>query len=434
MPKSLITDAQQRKGSLSKASLTAVAQEAAAPGEAADTAIEVVPGIAVDRAAVTGVDRTTNSAAEAAKNRVAGTAFETAAHIAAAVAAVTTMVNTADRAANSAAETAENRVADTAFETAVGTATDTITDTAANIGHTGPVAARPAPRTAGTIERVHPIRVGDPVLDDDRAPASNNSKRLIPVMEIFGPTVQGEGMVIGQKTMFVRTAGCDYRCSWCDSAFTWDGSGKRDIRLLTASDIWGELRRIGGDTFAHVTISGGNPGLLPQLGELVDTLHAQAVHIGLETQGSRWQDWFWDIDDLTLSPKPPSSGMSTDWSVLDSIIVRLVAGRGSAHGRQNETPVPAGFYRRNAFSVKVVVFDEADLDYAARVHHRHPHVPFYLQAGNDRLDETDPERLLPHLLDKYAWLVGRVMEHKQLHHVRVLPQLHTWMWGNKKGV
>lgn len=34
----------------------------------------------------------------------------------------------------------------------------------------------------------------------------------IPVMEIFGPTVQGEGMVIGQKTMFVRTAGCDYRC------------------------------------------------------------------------------------------------------------------------------------------------------------------------------------------------------------------------------
>ena len=48
----------------------------------------------------------------------------------------------------------------------------------------------------------------------------------IPVMEIFGPTIQGEGMVIGQKTMFVRTAGCDYSCSWCDSAFTWDGTGK----------------------------------------------------------------------------------------------------------------------------------------------------------------------------------------------------------------
>ena len=47
-----------------------------------------------------------------------------------------------------------------------------------------------------------------------------------PVLEIFGPTIQGEGMVIGRKTMFVRTGGCDYRCSWCDSAFTWDGSQK----------------------------------------------------------------------------------------------------------------------------------------------------------------------------------------------------------------
>ncbi|PGD66807.1 7-carboxy-7-deazaguanine synthase QueE, partial [Bacillus toyonensis] len=36
----------------------------------------------------------------------------------------------------------------------------------------------------------------------------------IPVLEIFGPTIQGEGMVIGQKTMLIRTAGCDYSCSW----------------------------------------------------------------------------------------------------------------------------------------------------------------------------------------------------------------------------
>ena len=32
----------------------------------------------------------------------------------------------------------------------------------------------------------------------------------IPVLEIFYPTIQGEGMVVGQKTMFIRTAGCDY--------------------------------------------------------------------------------------------------------------------------------------------------------------------------------------------------------------------------------
>ena len=53
-----------------------------------------------------------------------------------------------------------------------------------------------------------------------------NVANTIPVLEIFGPTIQGEGMVVGRKTMFVRTAGCDYSCSWCDSAFTWDGSAK----------------------------------------------------------------------------------------------------------------------------------------------------------------------------------------------------------------
>lgn len=39
----------------------------------------------------------------------------------------------------------------------------------------------------------------------------------IPVLEIFGPTIQGEGAVIGRKTMFIRTAGCDFNCAWCDS-------------------------------------------------------------------------------------------------------------------------------------------------------------------------------------------------------------------------
>ncbi|RBN38258.1 7-carboxy-7-deazaguanine synthase QueE, partial [Priestia megaterium] len=54
-------------------------------------------------------------------------------------------------------------------------------------------------------------------------------------------------MVVGRKTMFVRTAGCDYSCSWCDSAFTWDGSAKNDIRQLTAEQIWTELKEIGGE-------------------------------------------------------------------------------------------------------------------------------------------------------------------------------------------
>jgi 7-carboxy-7-deazaguanine synthase len=237
----------------------------------------------------------------------------------------------------------------------------------------------------------------------------------IPVLELFGPTVQGEGMVIGRKTMFVRTAGCDYSCAWCDSAFTWDGSAKDEIRLMTARQIWEELTQIGGDSFAYVTLSGGNPALLPQLGELIDLLHERGVRVALETQGSRWQDWFLEIDELTLSPKPPSSGMTTDWSRLDGIVARL-----------------AGAYR--TFCLKIVVFDEADLRYATEVHERYPDVPFYLQTGNGRLEEGDPQRLLPYLLDRYRWLIERVMGDNRLKRVSVLPQLHTWVWGNKKGV
>lgn len=244
---------------------------------------------------------------------------------------------------------------------------------------------------------------------------TNPHPKRIPVLELFGPTVQGEGMVIGRKTMFVRTAGCDYRCSWCDSAFTWDGSGKDDIRMMTAEEIVGELDALGGSAFDHVTISGGNPALIPHLGELISALKERGVRTALETQGSRWQDWFLDIDDLTLSPKPPSSGMTTDWKVLDDIVANLQG-------------------KKNSFCLKTVVFDEPDLDYASFVHLRYPSVPFYLQAGNANLQETDASRMLPYLAERYEWLIGRAMVSTELRSVHVLPQLHAWVWGNKKGV
>lgn len=251
--------------------------------------------------------------------------------------------------------------------------------------------------------------------ESDRTEVNRTGARRIPVLEIFGPTVQGEGMVIGRKTMFVRTAGCDYRCAWCDSAFTWDGTGKDDIRLLTPHEIIAELREIGRDSFAHVTLSGGNPALLPQLEELIERLRAQGILVALETQGSRWQDWFYLIDELTLSPKPPSSGMATDWETLDVIVRRLES-------------------RERTFSLKVVVFDETDLRYATDVHERYPTVPFYIQAGNGNLRETDRNRLLPYLAERYEWLIGQVMADSRLKKVHVLPQLHAWVWGNKKGV
>lgn len=238
-----------------------------------------------------------------------------------------------------------------------------------------------------------------------------------PVMEIFGPTIQGEGMVVGRKTMFVRTAGCDYRCSWCDSAFTWDGTGKDEINRLTADEIIIQLLEKGGKQFDHVTISGGNPALLGHLGELIDKLHEFGMEVALETQGSKWQDWFLDIDDLTISPKPPSSGMETDWKVLDTIIERLTASKVADRA-----------------SLKVVVFDANDLKYAEKVHKEYPEIAFFLQVGNDELNEPDTQELVGSLLGKYEWLIDQVMESEVLNRVRVLPQVHALVWGNKRGV
>lgn len=239
----------------------------------------------------------------------------------------------------------------------------------------------------------------------------------IPVMEIFGPTIQGEGMVIGQKTMFVRTAGCDYSCSWCDSAFTWDGTGKDLIKQMDADEIWKELVSLGGDGFSFVTISGGNPALLKNLSYLVNKLKEKNIKIGLETQGSKWQDWFFDIDELTISPKPPSSGMDTDFAALNIIIDKLKVKETSHH-----------------VSLKVVVFDDEDYDYAKKVHLRYPDTPFFIQVGNNDNKTNDNQQLVNQLLNKYEWLINKVMEDHDFKNVKVLPQLHTYIWGNKRGV
>lgn len=240
--------------------------------------------------------------------------------------------------------------------------------------------------------------------------------KKMPVHEIFGPTIQGEGMVVGQKTMFVRTGGCDYSCSWCDSAFTWNGEQKAD--MLTAQDVFDKLVELGqtkeGLNFNHVTISGGNPALIGQpMDELIDLLQVQGIKIGLETQGSFWKDWFTKIDDLTISPKPPSSGMATNWTKLQEIVDRLEE---------------AG----TNYSLKVVIFDDADFEYAKEVYQRFLPSEFYVSVGNE--DAKEDGDISGRLLEKLDWLWNKTLETPVANNWRPLPQLHTLVWANKRGV
>ncbi len=236
----------------------------------------------------------------------------------------------------------------------------------------------------------------------------------VPVLEIFGPTFQGEGAVIGQKTMFVRTAGCDYSCSWCDSAFTWDGSQKENIRMMTAEDVFTSLDELAEGNYNHVTISGGNPALLKNMEEFVITAKGKGIELAMETQGTVFQEWMKRVDDVTISPKPPSSNMETDFGRLEQVMSGLDEGDGS-------------------YNLKVVVFDDQDFEYAAEVHLKYPDIPFYLQVGNPYLGNA-VENHTYKLLEKYERLVHMTMRDPRMNDARVLPQLHTLLWSNKQGV
>src|SRR3954451_9335561 len=111
--------------------------------------------------------------------------------------------------------------------------------------------------------------------------------KLIPVVEIFGPTIQGEGAEAGVPTRFVRVGGCDFRCSWCDTMYAVDPEIVRTTaEKLSTREIVERIEALDGRP-DWVTISGGNPAL-HTLDELVAGLHRSGFRVSVETQGSRW--------------------------------------------------------------------------------------------------------------------------------------------------
>jgi 7-carboxy-7-deazaguanine synthase len=83
--------------------------------------------------------------------------------------------------------------------------------------------------------------------------------------------------------------------------------------------------------------------------------------------------------------------------------------------------------------LKVVIFDEEDYRYARYVNAHYPDIPLYLQVGN----HTPPQRAekIDHagILQRMEWLVQRTIDDRW-YTVTVLPQLHTLLWGNRRGV
>ncbi|GAK69554.1 7-carboxy-7-deazaguanine synthase [Agrobacterium rubi TR3 = NBRC 13261] len=244
-----------------------------------------------------------------------------------------------------------------------------------------------------------------------------NTQKEAPVRisEIFGPTIQGEGLLIGLPTVFVRTGGCDYRCSWCDTLHAVESKYREDWTPMSAEEIWQEVKRLSGGKPLTVSLSGGNPAIQP-LGPLIAKGHGEGYRFALETQGSLAKDWFADLDYLVLSPKPPSSGMQTDWPAFESCLT--AAGSGPQ------------------LALKIVVFDDVDYAYAKDAHRRYPQLPVYLQPGNHTPpppEDDDAVVDIDGVMERMLWLVEKVNADRWFD-VRVLPQLHVLLWGNKRGV
>jgi 7-carboxy-7-deazaguanine synthase len=177
------------------------------------------------------------------------------------------------------------------------------------------------------------------------------------------------------------------------------------------------VQQLSGHVPILVTLSGGNPAIQP-LAELIDLGHEHGYTFTIETQGSVAPRWLEKLDYLTLSPKPPSSKQQTRWERLDRCIEYAMP---QADGHQVRT------------SLKIVVFDEDDYMYARSVAQRYPHIPMYLQAGNHTPPQEGQDIDVPGILERMDWLIQRTIADRW-YAVTVLPQLHTLLWGNKRGV
>src|SRR6185437_2204165 len=117
--------------------------------------------------------------------------------------------------------------------------------------------------------------------------------RTLPVMEVFY-TLQGEGFHQGKAAYFIRLAGCDVGCVWCDVKESWDPAvhPQQSVSQLVAG-AKSHPGRI-------VVITGGEP-LMQDCGPLTEQLQAAGFHTHIETSGAYPLSGQWDW--ICLSPK-----------------------------------------------------------------------------------------------------------------------------------
>lgn len=154
----------------------------------------------------------------------------------------------------------------------------------------------------------------------------------------FFPSLQGEGKNQGRPCFFIRFAGCNLRCNWCDSPAS--QTGGREMSLDTLAE---KVRQSG---LPYVCITGGEPLLQgDELEELLSFLHKRGIIIDIETNGTVDFTRYQPYASICMDVKCPSSGEQSNIGLLSKV--------------------------RPQDSVKFVVKDEPDCRYAEGVMNSH---------------------------------------------------------------
>lgn len=176
------------------------------------------------------------------------------------------------------------------------------------------------------------------------------------IAEIY-KSIQGEGILTGTESVFVRASGCNLRCRWCDTPYaSWHPEGDD----LSVDDI---LRQVDLLDCSHVVVTGGEPMLFAEVIPLCAKLRAGRRHITIETAGTLFLPVQCDL--MSLSPKldnsTPARRQAPQW-----------------HRRHEQTRHAPDVLRRlmsqHPYQVKFVVEKPADCDDVLCYLHEFPQI------------------------------------------------------------
>jgi len=212
----------------------------------------------------------------------------------------------------------------------------------------------------------------------------------VKVSEIFY-SIEGEGIEIGRAEIFIRLAGCNLRCTWCDTKYALENGKEMNVK-----EIVNEVRKY---PCKSVSITGGEPLLQKEeLLELIKQLKSLGYWIQINTNGTFFdEEILRSVDLISMDCKCPSSGMKSDFGVLK---------------RAREL-----FDSKTQF--KFIISDKEDYEYARKI-------VSSLNASNMVLQ---PEWNSRKFTEKLVDLVKR-----DCLNVKLILQQQKVIWGLKRGV